>query len=101
VPARDDSTAITNVLTGRPARLIPNRVVRQIGPIASEIPAFPLPNAALTPLRMKAEEQGSTDFSALYAGPAAPVGRELSAKELTVNLAVEAPERFRALASPA
>jgi nitronate monooxygenase len=99
--ARDDSTTITNVLTGRPARVIANRVVRQIGPIASEVPAFPLPNAALTPLRLKAEEQGSTDFSALYAGQGAPLARELSAKELTLILAVEALERFRALASPA
>jgi nitronate monooxygenase len=99
--ARDDSTAITNVLTGRPARVIANRVVRQVGPIASEVPAFPLPTAALTPLRVKAEEQGSIDFSALYAGQAAPLGRELSAKELTLKLVIEALERFRALASPA
>jgi nitronate monooxygenase len=99
--ARDDSTTITNLLTGRPARVITNRVVRQIGPIASEVPAFPLPNAALTPLRVKAEEQGSPDFSALYAGQAAPLGRELSARELTLKLAVEALERFRALANPA
>jgi nitronate monooxygenase len=96
--ARDDSTAITNVLTGRPARVIVNRVVRQIGLIASEVPAFPLPNTALAPLREKAEEQGSTDFSALYAGQTAPLGRELSAKELTQTLALEALERFRALA---
>jgi nitronate monooxygenase len=96
--ARDDSTAITNVLTGRPARVIVNRVVRQIGLIASEVPAFPLPNTALAPLREKAEGQGSTDFSALYAGQAAPLGRELSAKEFTQTLAVEALERFRILA---
>jgi nitronate monooxygenase len=99
--ARDDSTAITNVLTGRPARVITNRLVQQTGPIASEVPAFPLPIAVLTSLRMKAEEQGSIDFSALYAGQAAPLGRELAAKELTLKLAVEALERFRALASPA
>jgi nitronate monooxygenase len=99
--ARDDSTDMTNVLTGRPARVITNRVVRELGPIASEIPPFPLPNAALTPLRVKAEEQGSTDFSALYAGQAAALGREHSARELTQKLAVEALERFRALATPA
>ena len=86
------------MLTGRPARVIVNRVVRQIGLIAGEVPAFPLPNAALAALREKAEEQGSTDFSALYAGQAAPLGRELSAKEFTLTLAVEALERFRALA---
>jgi nitronate monooxygenase len=96
--ARDDSTAITNVLTGRAARVIVNRVVRQIGLIAGEVPAFPLPNTDLAALREKAEEQGSTDFSALYAGQAAPLGRELSAKEFTQTLAAEALERFRALA---
>jgi nitronate monooxygenase len=50
-------------------------------------------------LRIKAEQQGSIDFSALYAGQAAPLGRELAAKELTLKLAAEALERLRALAS--
>src|SRR5437764_12046422 len=35
-----DSTVITNVMTGRPARGIANRVMCEIGPIAPEAPIF-------------------------------------------------------------
>ena len=51
----DDDTMITNVFTGRPARGIVNRVMREMGPMASNAPAFPLAAAALAPLRATAE----------------------------------------------
>jgi nitronate monooxygenase len=35
-------TALTNVFTGRPARGIVNRIMREIGPISTAAPAFPL-----------------------------------------------------------
>jgi len=92
--ARDNTTVVTNVLTGRPARVFMNRIAREVGPIAMGAPAFPLPGAALAPLRTKAESQGSADFSALYAGQAAALGRELPAGELTLKLAAEALERL-------
>src|SRR5437879_98562 len=47
-------TALTNVFTGRPARGILNRVVRELGPVNTAAPAFPLAAAALAPLRAKA-----------------------------------------------
>jgi nitronate monooxygenase len=39
--AHDDSTVITNVMTGRPARGVANRVMREVGPISPDAPAFP------------------------------------------------------------
>src|SRR5579883_2906168 len=39
--ASDDSTVITNVMTGRPARGVKNRVMAEVGPMSSEAPAFP------------------------------------------------------------
>jgi NAD(P)H-dependent flavin oxidoreductase YrpB (nitropropane dioxygenase family) len=48
--AQDDQTAITNVLTGRPARAMVNRVIGELGPMAEHAPAFPLAGGALTPL---------------------------------------------------
>jgi nitronate monooxygenase len=48
-------------------------------------------------LRTKAESQGSADFSALYAGQAAALGRELPAGDLTLKLAAEALARLGAL----
>lgn len=89
-------TAITNVLTGRPARVLVTRIIRELGPYAAGVPAFPLPAAALASLRAKAESQGLADFSALYAGQAAPLARELPAAELTLTFAAAA----RAHASP-
>ena len=83
--ARD--TALTNLFTGRPARGIVNRLMREIGPISDLAPEFPLATAAIAPLRVKAEAQGSGDFSPLWAGQNAAGGREIPAAELTRQLA--------------
>jgi nitronate monooxygenase len=61
-------TALTNVFTGRPARGIVNRVMRELGPMSAAAPAFPLATAALAPLRAAAEAQGSSDYSPLWSG---------------------------------
>lgn len=81
--AAADSTALTNLFTGRPARGIVNRVMREMGPINPAVPAFPLATSAITPLRAKAEAQGSGDFSPLWAGQNVHGCREISAAELT------------------
>jgi nitronate monooxygenase len=99
--ARDDGTALTNLMTGRPARGFLNRVMREVGPISDVAPAFPLAAGALAPLRAKAEAQGSGDFSPMWAGQAAALGRALPAGELTRTLAAEALERMRGLARDA
>jgi nitronate monooxygenase len=93
--ARDDGTAVTNLMTGRPARGFVNRVMREIGAISDVAPEFPLAAGALAPLRAKAEAQGSGDFSPLWAGQAASLGRALPAGELTRKLAADALTRLR------
>lgn len=95
--ARDDGTVLTNILTGRPARGIANRIVRELGPLNDEAPAFPLAAPALQPLRTKAEAQGSGDFSPLWCGQAAGLAREAGAAELTRTLAAEALAMFRTI----
>lgn len=87
--ARDDGTALTNVFTGRPARGIVNRIMREVGPIAAQAPQFPLAGGTIAPLRQKSETFGSGDFMPLWSGQAAPLSRELSAGELTKLLAQE------------
>jgi len=62
-------------------------------------PDFPLPMLALGPLRRKAEERGSREFSPHWAGQGAPLGREMPAEALTRALADAALERFRQLAA--
>jgi nitronate monooxygenase len=61
-------TALTSLFTGRPARGIVNRVMRELGPMHPAAPAFPLATADIAPLRATAEAQGSGDFSPLWAG---------------------------------
>lgn len=87
--AKDDHTALTNVFTGRPARGIVNRIMCEAGPISELAPAFPLAGGALAPLRAKAEQQGSGDFTSLWSGQAARLGREMPAGQLTRILGEE------------
>jgi len=86
---RDNDTAITNVFTGRPARAIVNRFMREVGPMSDLAPKFPVAAAALAPLRAKSEMTGSADFTALWSGQAARLSRELPAADLTKQLAAE------------
>ena len=85
--ARDEDTALTNVFTGRPARGLLTRAVRELGPISAVAPAFPGAAVALQPLRTAAEAQGSGDFSPLWSGQAVGLSRERPAAELTRLLA--------------
>jgi len=80
-------TALTNVFTGRPARGIVNRVMRELGPISTLAPAFPLATSAMAPLRAKAEALGSGDFSPLWCGQNPSGCKPVSAHELTNMLA--------------
>ena len=81
-----DDTALTNLFSGRPARGIVNRIMRELGPIRPDAPAFPLATAGITPLRNAAEKTGTGDFSPLWAGQNAKAIQSLSATELTKQL---------------
>jgi len=98
---KDNETAITNVFTGRPARGIVNRLMREVGPMCDVAPEFPLAATALAPLRKKSEEARSGDFTPLWSGQAARLSRELPAAELTKQLAAEALEKLRWLQTTA
>lgn len=80
-------TSLTNLFTGRPARGIVNRIMKELGPINAAVPDFPLAAAAIASLRAKAESQGSGDFSPLWSGQNASGCREMPAGELTRKLA--------------
>jgi nitronate monooxygenase len=96
--AGDDTTVITNVMTGRLARGVANRVMREVGPVSPDAPAFPHAATALTPLKVAAEKLGRVDFTNLWAGQAIGLGREMPAAELTRVLAAEALARMGRLA---
>ena len=76
-------TALTTVFSGRPARGIVNRAMRELGPLSADAPAFPLATAAMAPLRARAEAAGSGDFSPLWCGQNAAGCQPMPAAELT------------------
>jgi nitronate monooxygenase len=86
---------MTRLFSGRPARVVANRLVRELGARPVDPPDFPLASAALAPLRAQSEPRGSDDFTALWCGQAAHLGRDLPAGELTRRLAEEAGDAAR------
>ncbi|HET6279826.1 MAG TPA: nitronate monooxygenase [Polyangia bacterium] len=84
---RARTTAVTNLFTGRPARGIVNRLMRELGPMSDAVPPFPLATSALAPLRAKAEAKASGDFSPLWAGQNVSGCKEVPAAVLTRELA--------------
>ena len=64
----DRDTAITNLFSGRPARGIVNRLMRDLGALSGLPPAFPWASQALAPLRTRAESLGRDDFTPLWSG---------------------------------
>jgi nitronate monooxygenase len=95
--ASDEATVITNVMTGRPARGVANRLMREVGPVSPDAPAFPHAATALGPLKAAAEKLGRVDFTNLWAGQSVALGRQLGAADLTRTLAAEALSRLREL----
>ena len=93
---KDNASVLTNVFSGRPARGIVNRLIREVGPMSDIAPEFPLASGAVAPLRAKAEADGSGDFSPLWTGQAGALAREMPAGELTRQLAAEALARLQA-----
>lgn len=79
-------TALTNLFSGRPARGIVNRIMRELGAISEYPPEFPLATPGIAPLRAKAETQGSGDFSPLWAGQNASTCVQAPAAEITHSL---------------
>ncbi|KQY52627.1 nitronate monooxygenase [Lysobacter sp. Root494] len=61
-------SAITNLFSGRPARGLMNRLMRELGPLSDLPPEFPWASQALAPLRNEAEARGLDDFTPLWSG---------------------------------
>lgn len=81
--AESQHTALTNLFSGRPARGVMNRLMRELGPLSEHAPAFPLATAAVAPLRAAAEAKGCHDFSPLWSGQNTAGVRVASASDIT------------------
>lgn len=76
-------TQLTTLFSGRPARGIANRVMRELGPMNPAAPAFPLATAAIAPLRAHWEARGRGDCSPLWSGQNAQGCRAAPAADIT------------------
>jgi nitronate monooxygenase len=81
-------TVLTNLLSGRPARGVVNRLMRDLGHLSRLAPDFPWASAALLPLRQQAESLGRDDFSTLWSGQHASACQPIAAADLTRQLSV-------------
>ncbi len=82
-------TALTNIFSGRPARGIVNRAIRELGSLHHSAPTFPLASTAMAPLRGSAEKQGKADFSPLWCGQNVSGCKKISAATLTSSLGTD------------
>ena len=85
--ASADDTTLTRLFTGRPARGLVVRAMRELGPMSDAPPEFPLATAAIAPLRAAAEARGRTDFSPLWCGQNPSGCRRVPAAEVVGELA--------------
>jgi nitronate monooxygenase len=83
--AHEDRTRITRAFSGRPARGIVNRFMREV----EEVLPFPLQNALTRPLRTAAAQQGRAEFLSLWAGQGVRMARRMKAADLVATLAEE------------
>ena len=85
--AAAQQTVLTTLFSGRPARGIVNRLIRELGARPRAVPAFPLASNAIGSLRATAEPQGIDHFSPLWAGQNVSGCMAVPAAELTRTLA--------------
>jgi nitronate monooxygenase len=92
--AADSPTGLTRAFTGRQARGIVNRFMRDHS--ADAPPAYPEIHHVTAPLRAAGRASGDADMINLWAGQAHELAREAPAAEVVATLAAEARERLDA-----
>ncbi len=89
-----DSTKITRVFSGRPARSIRNDMMMALEKHESGLPGFPALNVLTRAIRSAAGRTGDAQALSLFAGQAAPLARAMPAVDLVRKLALETGQRL-------
>ena len=97
--ARDDQTRITHAFSGRPARGLENRYLREMTGHEGIYPDFPILNSLTGPLRKASAKQNNPDFLSLWSGQSAAMSRNLPASELIQLLVTETESVLERLAT--
>ena len=87
--SHDESTIMTKLFSGKPARAIENRFTKALHDLESEVPPFPLQNSLTNDIRKAARQQGVADMMSLYAGQSSGIGRMMDAAQLIEILVQE------------
>ena len=92
--ADDASTLVTDLISGRPARYIRNKLMDDL--VASGLKPLPVP--AQLSLTFPLGASGDRDWAALFSGQSAALTKDTNAAELVQRLAEETTRRLRAFA---
>lgn len=82
-------TGVTQVISGRPARGIINRMHTEIAQYSEELPAYPIAYSAAKALYAAAQRHNNNGFAPFWAGQAASLIRVMPAAELVATLSAE------------
>ena len=96
--SKEDATVVTEKFSGKPARAIANRFLREMHQAGAPQLVFPAQNLLTGKLRAAAGKAGNADFVSMYAGQAAPLSRALPAAQLVAALEAETLECLDRLA---
>ena len=97
--APDDPTRLTRAFSGRYARGIENRFMREMRSVEREVPAYPVQNRLTQPLRAAAAASGDAQMLSLWAGQAVKLAKPGDAGEMVRRWWAEAKAAARSLAA--
>lgn len=89
VNAGDTPTRLTRAFSGRYARGLENRFMKQLEAVESELPPYPVQNALTAPIRAAAAKSGDTELMSLWAGAEVRRARPMPAAQLMQTLVAE------------
>ncbi|GJI89246.1 MULTISPECIES: NAD(P)H-dependent flavin oxidoreductase [Duganella] len=87
--AGDHPTRLTRTFSGRYARGLENRLMRELAPVEKQLPAYPIQNALTTPIRAEAAKRGDTELMSLWCGTGVSRARPMPAAKLVETLIAE------------
>lgn len=89
ITAKDAHTRLTRSFSGRLARGIENRFMKQMEAVEAQVPAYPVQNALTGSIRAAANERGDTELMSLWAGAEVRRARAMPAAQLMQTLVAE------------
>ena len=96
--ARPDATRLTRAFSGRYARGIENRFIREMRAVQEDVPAYPVQNRLTQAMRAAADRAGDPEMMSLWAGQAVKLAKPGPAGEMVKHWWAEAQATAQALA---